>query len=198
MPIKKATFRSLKTIKDLAGDPENPREIEKENLDGLKVSIKEFGDLSGICFNTKTGQLVSGHQRIDAIRAEFGVNVPIQWDDRRAWIEVAGGKQFPIRLVHWDMPTQRAANLAANNPHIAGHFTKSLQPQLDSIRAKTEKLFDGLRLAPLAQKPMQSQSVNFTVTEKFGIKIVCDSKSQEAKIAQQLTDIGLNFKILSK
>lgn len=113
--------------------------------------MTEFGDLSGIVFNVRTGQLVSGHQRRDGIRKKFG-NLPVIREGERAWILLPGGKRFEIRMVDWDLPTQRAANIAANNPHIAGHFTSRLQPQLDEIRARSEELFKGLRMHPMLAK----------------------------------------------
>lgn len=147
-PIKERA--NPQTLADLNEDPENPREIEDENLEGLQVSMTEFGDLSGIVFNTRTGQLVSGHQRRDGLRKKFG-DLPIQRDKDRAWIDLPDGKRFEIRMVDWDAATQRMANIAANNPHIAGHFTRSLQPQLDELRTRQDALFKGLRMDRLAK-----------------------------------------------
>ncbi len=142
-------YRKPTTLDDLNEDPENPREIEVENLEGLQVSMVEFGDLSGIVFNLRTRQLVAGHQRRDGLQKKFG-NLPIQFEGERAWISIPGKKDFPIRMVDWDLGTQRAANLAANNPHIAGHFSNKLQSQLDEIRARNGEMFKGLRLHQLS------------------------------------------------
>ncbi len=125
--------------------------MDAENLEGLQVSMAEFGDLSGIVFNLRTGQLVCGHQRRDGMRKKFG-DLPIQVDGSRAWVMLPGEKgekRFDIRLVDWDLETQQAANIAANNPHIAGRFSKNLQPQLDAMRARSLELFKGLRLHKL-------------------------------------------------
>jgi hypothetical protein len=51
-------------IKDLQPAAYNPRKISDEKLDNLKKSMQEFGDLSGIVVNVRTGNMVGGHQRI--------------------------------------------------------------------------------------------------------------------------------------
>jgi hypothetical protein len=168
IPPPSKRHAKLRTSADLIPDPENPREIEDENLEGLQVSMAEFGDLSGIVFNSRTGQLVAGHQRMSGIRKKFG-DLPIEREGERAWIRIPGGKIFAIRLVDWDAPTQRAANIAANNPYIAGHFTDSLRPQLEEIRARNQALFDSLRLAPMVMpaRGMDTGAARATLGEKF-------------------------------
>lgn len=141
----------IRTLSDLAHDPDNPRDIEPEALEGLKVSLSEFGDLSGIVFNVRTGQLIAGHQRRDGLLQKFG-DLPLQREGDRAFMVTPDGKRFDVRLVDWDVATQRAANFAANNPHIAGHFTPAAQGQLEDIRTRTAALFKSLRLDRLAKK----------------------------------------------
>lgn len=46
-------------------DPSAYREIKA--LRALQKSMAEFGDLSGIVFNRRTGNLIGGHQRIKII-----------------------------------------------------------------------------------------------------------------------------------
>jgi site-specific DNA-methyltransferase (adenine-specific) len=40
------------------------------------------------------------------------------------------GKRFAVRVVDWDEATEKAANITANNPHIAGTFTDGLEALL--------------------------------------------------------------------
>lgn len=51
-------------IKDLKAAGYNPRKISDKHLAMMKKSMVEFGDLSGIIFNRRTGNLVGGHQRV--------------------------------------------------------------------------------------------------------------------------------------
>lgn len=147
-PSVKPAFRSLA---DLLPDPENPREIDAENAEGLAYSLEEFGDLSGIVFNIRTKQLVAGHQRVEQLGANG--DLPIRWDEGRPFV-VFNGEAFPIRFVDWDREKQRAANIAANNPHIAGRFTKALGPQLEEMREKSDAMFQALKLHKLQPAPL--------------------------------------------
>lgn len=49
----------ITSLKDLNPAAYNPRQIDDAALTGLKYSLTEFGDLSGIVFNARTGSLVA-------------------------------------------------------------------------------------------------------------------------------------------
>lgn len=136
----------LTTLADLKADPSNPRRITDEAADGLGVSLQEFGDISGITFNVHTGQLVSGHQRVERLRSLYGDDLPIV-DGR---IETPDGKAFAVRLVDWDEDTQRRANVAANNQFIAGEFTDDLRGVLADVAEADRQMYESLRLSDLA------------------------------------------------
>lgn len=143
---------SLARLSDLTADPLNPRDIKLENLEGLKYSLSEFGDLSGFVWNVRTHELVCGHQRTRGTIEEHG-DLEIKdlgvGADPRFYFTTPAGQRFPIRVVDWDRKKQRAANLAANNPHLAGHFTDALQPQLKELAAADAELMNALRLDEL-------------------------------------------------
>ena len=152
-PAGRVAATSLRTTADLARDPENPRDIEPANLTGLQSSTQDYGDLGGITFNLQTGQLVTGHQRLETLERAAGgpCQIVISPDLADGHILTANGERFALRLVDWPMDRQRSANLAANNPHLAGHFSNRLQPQLEDIRARSEAMFKSLRLDRLAK-----------------------------------------------
>ena len=41
----------------------NPRVMDTPDRDNLEMSIKRYGDLSGVVFNKQTGNTVAGNQR---------------------------------------------------------------------------------------------------------------------------------------
>ncbi len=129
---------TLLGLEDLKPDPENPREISHEALVGLRASEKEFGDISGIVWNRRDGRLVCGHQRLRALRQEFGGALCM----RDNVIVTPSGDRFPVRIVDWPKEKARAANLAANNPHIAGDFTAGAVAQLEEIEKAFPAYFD--------------------------------------------------------
>lgn len=108
-------------LSDLKWAAYNPRRISDSALKGLGYSLKEFGDLSGIVFNSRTGNLVAGHQRVKALREQYG-DLPIEDGIIRA-----NGNLFFVRMVNWPPEKERAANITANSPTIQGEFTEDLQ-----------------------------------------------------------------------
>jgi len=51
-------------LTDIKSAGYNPRTITDEQLKMLNKSLQTFGDLSGIVYNRRTGNLVGGHQRL--------------------------------------------------------------------------------------------------------------------------------------
>ena len=114
-------------LTDMRGANYNPRFITDRRLDNLGKSYEEFGDLSGIVFNRRSGHLVSGHQRTSNIRKKGYetkiVTKPIK-DCQHGTIEegfmtvITGPKKsyrIPFRVVDWsDKKVEFAANIAAN------------------------------------------------------------------------------------
>lgn len=134
-------------ISDLRPDPNNPRSISTDEMAGLAESVQEFGDLSGVVWNRRTGQLVAGHQRIEALIQRYGEDLLVV-DGAVVTPEIDGhpAGRFPIRVVDWEYGRQQLANIAANNPNIQGDFTPELQVILRDI-ASNETY--GEQLAPL-------------------------------------------------
>jgi len=104
-------------VKSLTPAPYNPRRINDKQLDMLGRSMREFGDLSGIVVNVRTGNLVGGHQRIKHFDPDGKITKKAQKDDTgtvaRGYIETPAGK-WDYREVDWPEDKEKAANLAAN------------------------------------------------------------------------------------
>jgi hypothetical protein len=97
-------------LSDLTPHPGNPRKITDKQLKMLEKSLKEFGDLSGVIFNKKTGHLIGGHQRLKIIPKDVEVTMT---DKSHGYFELNGDK-FGVRIVDWDETKEKAANIAAN------------------------------------------------------------------------------------
>lgn len=131
------------SIDDLAPAPYNPREITDDAADGLRASVARFGDIGGITYNERTGRLVCGHQRVKQLRA-----LGAQMVDGA--LQLASGHRFPVRVVDWSEAEEKAANVEANNPHIAGTFNADLEGLLGELRGSMGELeFGELRLDEL-------------------------------------------------
>jgi hypothetical protein len=187
----------LSSLAQLAEAPYNPRTITPEALAGLKTSMVQFGDLSGITWNARTGRLVCGHQRLKSLRALHGdklnfVRAEVLTDDTiQQFIATPDGQSYPVRVVDWDDATEQMANVAANNPHIAGQFDQDkLQGMLDEMKTGSlASTFDELRMGMLELptfepmedvagedlKPNDTNSFRVEVASFDDLGAVCDA-----------------------
>lgn len=139
-------------IKKIKPAPYNPRKISEHQFNGLKTSMNKFGDLSGITWNQKTGNLVGGHQRWMKLTNEFDdLSLEKTHEDRFAIKSKKHGYTgFDMRIVDWDEATERAANITANNHAIGGSWEiELLHTLLDDMR--DSDLFKQLNLDTLEQ-----------------------------------------------
>jgi hypothetical protein len=105
------------TVKDLKPAAYNPRKITDHRLEMLRKSMQEFGDLSGIVVNVKTGNLVSGHQRIKHLDPSWEI-IKQPAKDKTGTVALGSIKTpfglWSYREVSWDLKREAAANVAAN------------------------------------------------------------------------------------
>lgn len=148
------------TLNDLKEAEYNPRRITPEGMSGLKASIRTLGDISGICFNKKTGRVFAGHQRLKALKEEYGNTLRIEGKENAPVIvcpaRPADGDRpatpeyrFDIRVVEWDTDLERLANVSANNPHIQGTWDDKLEEVLGQIGNDFPDLAEDLRIPDL-------------------------------------------------
>lgn len=118
-------------VKDLKPAAYNPRKITDAQLARLKKSLEEFGDLSGIVFNTRTQTMVSGHQRVKNIDADCKITKQPHTDKTGTvalgYIDTPVGR-FAYREVDWPGDKEKKANIAANKH--GGEFDDDLLKEL--------------------------------------------------------------------
>ena len=104
-------------VKDLKPAGYNPRKISREKLSALKKSLEEFGDLSGIVYNTRTQTLIGGHQRIKNLDPSWPIIKKAQTDKTgttaAGYVETPHG-HLTYREVDWPEIKEKQANIAAN------------------------------------------------------------------------------------
>lgn len=119
----------LKTVPvaELKASPYNPRKITPSALDGLTRSIETFGMVEPIIVNTRSGQVVGGHQRLEALKR-------------------LGIEETPVVEVDLDDTNERALNLALNNPGLQGSFSDDVTALLMELKSHVpEDVYSGLR-----------------------------------------------------
>lgn len=141
----------LKSIEELKAWERNTRKIGAKALRGLKTSIEDFGDISGIVFNVRNDRLVSGHQRVKVIMERFGAEAKIE----NNMIVLPTSERFPIRLVDWDEEKHAMANIAAN---VIANLEGIEQEKVEGLNI--DDLIDDL--AEEKKKEEESPEVAFT------------------------------------
>ncbi len=110
-------MKSKESIGSLLPAPYNPRKITDKQLAMLKKSMAEFGDLSGIVVNVKTGHIVGGHQRVKNLDPSWPIVKQSHTDKvgtvALGHIETPWGR-WQYREVSWTEKKEAAANIAAN------------------------------------------------------------------------------------
>lgn len=64
-------------ITQIKGADYNPRIITDKELEGLRKSLRRFGFVEPLVYNTRTNTLVGGHQRLRAAELEGMTKVPV-------------------------------------------------------------------------------------------------------------------------
>jgi hypothetical protein len=125
--MAKTEAKSPRTVGTLSPSPYNPRKITDKQFSMLKKSMAEFGDLSGIVKNIKTGNLVGGHQRIKNLDPSWPIISAPHTDPTGTvalgHIETPSGR-WQYREVDWPEKREMAANVAANKH--GGYFDMPL------------------------------------------------------------------------
>lgn len=120
-------------LADLKPAPYNPRQITTEARDGLRSSLSRFGLVQPIVYNKRSGFIVGGHQRAEALRE-------------------AGETQAQVLVVDLPPAEEKALNVTLNNPYVEGAFTPGLQELLADLRDQDPIAFSDLRLKELLEE----------------------------------------------
>jgi len=124
-------------ISDLKSADYNPRQITAKQLARLKKSLDEFGDLSGIIFNRRTGNLIGGHQRVKVLPPSASIGKTELAEPTRAGTVAEGsiiidGESYLYREVDWPLEREKMANVAANK-HAGEWDDEKLAALMDEL-----------------------------------------------------------------
>jgi hypothetical protein len=178
----KSKAKSITKAGDLRPAPYNPRMIADDRLVMLGDAMRAFGDLGGVVFNLKTGNLVGGHQRLKHLAPDWPI-VKAPAKDKTGTvalgtIETPWGK-LGYREVSWPEAKEKQANLAANQ-HSGEWDTGALSDLLKGMDEGARLLagftagdMEGMFVSvPLENQPIDETALAETNTEcpKCGFK----------------------------
>ena len=185
-------------ISDLKPAEYNPRKISPKQLSALRRSMAEFGDLSGVVVNVRTGNVVGGHQRIKNLDPEWLI-------EKYPAIEASGTVslghiatpwgEWRYREVDWDEIKEKAANLAANK-----HGGEWDEPKLNLVLDELNALDFDLELTGFSFEPEKENGGTSPereeIKEKFLVVIDCDTEGQQIDLLTRFQEEGLSCKAL--
>lgn len=109
--IKQAEQRTVKRS-EIRFASYNPRIISEDARKKLKKNLQTVGLLGGVVWNMRTGNLVSGHQKVSVMDA---VN---RYDAETG----ANDYEFRVEVVDFDDKTEKEQNLFMNNRAVQGTY----------------------------------------------------------------------------
>lgn len=187
-------------ISDLKPAEYNPRKISKDQERKLGIAMKSFGDLSGIIFNRKTGNLICGHQRLKHLDPEWTVKSRAVTDAQgtvaEGYIETPFGR-WTYREVDWTEAQEKVANLAANK-----HGGDWDMPKLNLIIEEIKLTDIDFELTGFDLEDAStlfhddSNDVSELGGMKFQIVIECASEQQQINLIQDFEERGLKCRPL--
>lgn len=107
MKIKQSESREIERSK-INFAPYNPRLKDEKVVESLIKNFKKVGFLGGIVWNEQTGNLVSGHKRLEALDCIY------------KYLE--SGKEYLVKVevVNIDLKTEKSQNIYFNNKKKQG------------------------------------------------------------------------------
>ena len=105
--IKQSETRVLKRSEITPSDY-NPRTISDEARKALKKNIKENGLLGGIVVNERTGNIVSGHQRISIA------------DEVNKYEAGKNDYEIKVEVINVDLKKEKELNIFFNSKAVQG------------------------------------------------------------------------------
>jgi hypothetical protein len=149
----------------------NPRVISNRNFQGLKNSLKRFGQVEPIVWNERTGKIVGGHQR-------FRVLVD------------SGIMEALVLVVSMTPEEEEAARLTLNNPVIEGEFDEPIGDLLKHLSDESSSLFKELNFEALQSalekelnKKLPGSSPEPPESSGFKTKCPCCQHEWEVSVA---------------
>jgi hypothetical protein len=136
---------------DLKAAPYNPRKIDKHNRQKLKSKLEKAGLVMPIVWNKTTGNIVSGHQRIEILE------------------ELEGSQEYEldVAMVEVDEKTEKELNIFLNNQSAMGTWDlDALTDIFKNVPDISELGFDPLDIQMLSQD--DSMSTMFDESKRGG------------------------------
>lgn len=167
-----------KNIRDLHPYKKNAKKHNKEQVEQIANSIKEFGFTQPVVVD-KDNNVVAGHGRILGAKK-------------------AGLKQIPTVMLS-DLTEQQinAYRLVDNKLNESDWNMELLDDELSVLEADIDMSLFGFELSDDEEKEQEEKKVEFTVREKYEVHIICKDKQQMEQVFERVKGYGEDCKTIS-
>lgn len=163
-------------LSKLKPDPKNDRVWSAEALNGLKLIISELGYVDPIVVNEKTGLMVGGHMRLQALKADGHTHAPF------------------IVIGSWFAMQARALAEALNNPATQGRYVlKKARRNLDELQKALPDLYVQLGLGTILETAAAQEAGSVKVK-----KIETDESMRTVKIVLSLSAYNNHLEAMAR
>jgi ParB-like chromosome segregation protein Spo0J len=186
--LEKFDMRVVKRS-EIHGAPYNPRQISDDARRKLRADLKKFGILGPIIVNARSMNIVSGHQRVDAMdqlmrKPDYELTVAfVDLDDRA---EVEANVLLNNQAVMGDWDTSKLAELKLAFPDL--DFQKDLGFDQVDLDVMFSGLDDMAELAPM----FQSRAVPEEEDELTRMQKADKYKEAKKKLRKGMAEAGEN------
>lgn len=167
-------------LENLYPDPGNVRSHDDRNLEAIKASLRDFGQVEPLIADMD-GKVLGGNARLEAMQA-------LGWDE--------------AQVVHLDIEEPEATKLA-----LALNRTAELASWDEELARIVESLNDELELDPLwnddeidalLKDPLEpADEDEMTFEPAYEVIVVCDSESEQEQVYEDLTEKGYQCRLAS-
>lgn len=186
-------------LADLKRHPRNPKE---HDLGALHTSVNRFGYVAPVLIDERTGYLVAGHGRLDAL-----AQMQAEGKQPPARIEARGDEWYVpvIRGVAFNSDSEVEAYLVADNrlTMLGGWNEPELAALLQDLANEDEELlratgYDADDLAALLHDlaPTALDGSPVDIPEQFMVLVECSGEYAQAELLERLNDEGYKCRAL--
>lgn len=164
--------------------------MDKKTKARLKKSIEEFGDISGITINSRTGHIFTGNHRWKELQDTYGniELVHLKDDVYDIHKKNSGSVGYRARVVDWPLGKEKQANIVANASVVQGDFTSEIQEQLKEVDDELESalmedlgLYDMMLTVPEEDEDEKDLDMDETQTDLKRRKTIEDLQNEDTE-----------------
>lgn len=180
-------FDEIRNVTDLVENPDNPNQHPEHQLERLAEIIAGTGWRQPVTISDLSGMVVKGHGRLRAAK-------------------LAGFKQVPVEVQHYDSKEKEVADLIADNriAEFAEMNVNRLNELLLSLDGTPEASLTGFNASEIAglmpdelEAPDLGDTEGMNYSQKFAVIVTCRDEQEQESIYNRLTEEGYTCKVVS-